>query len=65
MKNGDIGNVFQHEKVMGNVLGSLCDISVFVVNDFYSTGIRLNFVIKLGTCADKCTFLLNHYGQLF
>lgn len=45
-KNGDTANGYEHEKDTGYVLGSLCAISAYVVNDFYSTGIRLNFVIK-------------------
>ena len=38
MKNGDTGNVFEHEKDMGNVLGSLCDTPVYMIND--STGME-------------------------
>lgn len=42
-------NVSEHEKDMGNVLECLWDTSVYVVNDFYSTAKRLNFVMRLAT----------------
>ena len=46
-KHGGICNVFKYEKDMGNALQSLCALSVYMVNDLNSTGIRPNFVIKL------------------
>lgn len=53
---------------MGNILGSLCDISVYAVKDSDSTGVRLNFVIKLAiTDIDKRAHVpeTNHHGRLF
>lgn len=36
-ENGETCHVFEHEKDMGNGLGSFCDISVYRVSDFDST----------------------------
>lgn len=36
-ENGETCRIFEHEKDMGNGLGSFCDISVYRVSDFDST----------------------------